>query len=132
MLVRLMSFDKALSVARNNGFNRNTFNGEVCICGIGRLDIPWGKQIVIENDPKDEWYSVGEWKVPSCLFECEIHPSNEDEILRYGKIITDDSVLSDIGIFTRIRLISCDGDLWYHKMVNSKVVECKAIGKANA
>lgn len=131
MLVRLMSFDKALSVARDNRLNRNIFNDEVCICGIGRHDIPWGKQIIIENDLKDEWYNVGDWKVPSCLFEYEIHPSNKDEILRYGKIITDDSVLSDVGIFTRIRLISCDGNLWYHKMINGKVVECKGVGKPN-
>lgn len=59
MLVRLMSFDKALSVARDNRLNRNIFNDEVCICGIGRHDIPWGKQIIIENDLKDEWYNVG-------------------------------------------------------------------------
>ena len=59
---------------------------------------------------------------------------NPDNILRYGKVITDDNMLvSDHDAYehVRIRLTSYNGDLYYHKMVNSDVVECRKVGRAD-
>lgn len=63
----------------------------------------------------------------------------EINILRYGTVITDDwlhTINSEVDRRpitddVRIRLISYNGDLYYHKMVNGDVVECRRVGKKN-
>lgn len=55
-----------------------------------------------------------------------------NEILRYGTILTDDSwgeILIDGTVHFRIRTISYDGKIYYHKMEDGNVVEFKVIGK---
>lgn len=51
------------------------------------------------------------------------------DILRYGTVITDDNFNH---YFTRIRLISYNGELYYHKMVAGDVVECRKVGRVDA
>lgn len=53
-----------------------------------------------------------------------------DEVLRYGEILTDDMYYvyrpeGDLDI--RIRTIRYDSRIFYHKMVNGKVVEFKEL-----
>ena len=59
---------------------------------------------------------------------------NPDNILRYGKVITyDDMLVSDHDAYEhiRIRLIAYNDDLYYHKMVDGEVVECRKVGRAD-
>lgn len=54
---------------------------------------------------------------------------NANEVLRYGNILTDDSYYAD-GLNAgshRIRTISYDNRIFYHKMVNGEVVEFKEL-----
>lgn len=54
---------------------------------------------------------------------------NANEVLRYGNILTDDSYYVDglNGGSHRIRTISYDNRIFYHKMVNGEVVEFKEL-----
>lgn len=55
-----------------------------------------------------------------------------DEVLRYGEVLTDDNLYT-MEFFpkkencTRIRTISYDNRIFYHKMVNGEVVEFKEL-----
>lgn len=52
-----------------------------------------------------------------------------DDTLRYGEVLTDDSYYVDglNGGSHRIRTISYDNRIFYHKMVNGEVVEFKEL-----
>ncbi len=54
---------------------------------------------------------------------------NANEVLRYGNILTDDSYYLDglNGGSHRIRIISYDNRIFYHKMVNGEVIEFKEL-----
>lgn len=56
---------------------------------------------------------------------------NANEVLRYGNILTDDTYYVDglNGGNHRIRNISYDNRIFYHKMVNGEVVEFKELTK---
>ena len=51
-------------------------------------------------------------------------PTSED-CLRYGNILTDDNFYQEN--YIRIRTISYDDRIFYHKMVNGEVVEFKEL-----
>lgn len=61
----------------------------------------------------------------------------EDEVLRYGNVLTDETILIDQYYiingslnkieYIRIRNISYDNRIFYHKMVNGEVVEFKEL-----
>lgn len=54
---------------------------------------------------------------------------NANEVLRYGNILTDDSYYVEglNGGSHRIRTISYDNRIFYHKMMNGEVVEFKEL-----
>lgn len=54
---------------------------------------------------------------------------NVNEALRYGNILTDDNYYVDglNGGSHRIRTISYDNRIFYHKMINGEVVEFKEL-----
>ena len=54
---------------------------------------------------------------------------NANEVLKYGNILTDDSYYVDglNGGSHRIRTISYDNRIFYHKMANGEVVEFKEL-----
>lgn len=52
------------------------------------------------------------------------------ELLRCGSIITDDDFCTLRTEFIRIRVISYDNKIYYHKMIDGEVVEIKEIGNA--
>lgn len=58
--------------------------------------------------------------------------ANDDDLLWYGKILTDDGDLYDIewcetNNSYRIRTIAYNGRVYYHKMINGKVIEIKEL-----
>lgn len=52
------------------------------------------------------------------------------ELLRYGSIITDGSFYAFRILFVRIRTISYNNKIYYHRMVDGEVAEIKEIGNA--
>lgn len=68
--------------------------------------------------------------------DVELMPETTAEnVLRYGVVITDDMMLTDNADwagYIRVRLVNYCGNLYYHKMIDSKIIEFKVVGKANA
>lgn len=64
-----------------------------------------------------------------------ISESNSENVLRYGLVITDDTMFTDNTDWAehiRVRLVNYCGNLYYHKMINDKIIDFKVVGKANA
>jgi hypothetical protein len=60
---------------------------------------------------------------------------NENEILRCGEYLTDDEYIAskgwmDLRSYIRIRIISYEGNLYFHKMIDGECTECKLIGRS--
>lgn len=66
--------------------------------------------------------------------------NKQGDILRYGKVITDDQLYTinvdvdrrPVTGDVRIRLIAYEGNLYFHKMADGEVVDCRKVGKADA
>ena len=52
----------------------------------------------------------------------------DKDVLRYGEIISDESFVLYSGQNVRIRIISYNDYIYYHKMVNGEVADFKPIG----
>ena len=52
----------------------------------------------------------------------------DKDVLRYGEVINDESFVLYSGQNVRIRIISYNNYIYYHKMVNGDVVDFKPIG----
>lgn len=113
------------------------------IFGIKRECGDWGE--VIEGYKDGEYFRNGNcFSYPLCvvdkIIEDDDEPVNPDDILRYGKVITDDQIYTinvdvdrrPVTGDVRIRLVEFDGLLFYHKMVNGDVVNCRCVGKTDA
>ena len=113
------------------------------IFGIKRELGHWGE--VIEGDKDSTYFRDGNgFSYPLCvvdeIIEDDDEPVNPDDILRYGKVITDDQIYTiNVDVYrrpvtgdVRIRLVEFDGLLFYHKMVNGDVVDCRCVGKTDA
>lgn len=68
--------------------------------------------------------------------DVELMPETTAEnVLRYGLVITDDMMFTDNADWAghiRVRLINYCGNLYYHKMIDGKIIDFKVVGKANA
>ena len=121
------------------------------IFGIKRECGDWGE--VIGGHKDGEYFLTGNlFSYPLCvvdeiieddvdeIIEDDDEPVNTDDILRYGKVITDDQIYTinvdvdrrPVTGDVRIRLVEFDGLLFYHKMVNRDVVDCRCVGKTDA
>lgn len=127
-LMYLMPFDKAKETARCNNHTVKPFS----ICGIKREDINWGHEAVVEfDDLGDRYYTYHHYIVPSCCFEAHVTPLDPIYILRYGTVLTDDELFDrcdDMASYIRVRIVSCQGEIYYHKMINGEVEEFKKVG----
>lgn len=133
MKVRIKDWDDAVKSALED--SADLYVDIDSIIGIPRKWGSWGEIVDGYKDGK-YFHCSDHFQYPLCTVE-EIDDNN---IWRYGEIITDDQlhtinvdidhrlVAGDV----RIRLISCNGDLYYHKMVNGDLIECRKVGKANA
>ena len=52
----------------------------------------------------------------------------DKDVLRYGEIISDESFVLSDGQNVRIRIISYNDYIYYHKMADGEVVDFKSIG----
>lgn len=129
MKARIKDWDDAVKSALAD--SENWYVEDDSIFGIKRECGDWGE--VIEGYKDGEYFRDGNlFAYPMCVVdELEDDERNPDDILRYGKIITDDDVLW-CNHAVRIRLVSYNGNLYYHKMVDGDVFECRKVGGANA
>lgn len=53
----------------------------------------------------------------------------ERDVLSYGKIIVDNNFKTNDLNYIRIRIISFEGKIYYHRMCNGEIKEFKEIGR---
>lgn len=78
-------------------------------------------QILPQYEVKDNFKTFWDYCIDWIKF---VSP---DDSLRYGNILTDDMFSDGTGWHYRIRTISYDNRIFYHKMVNGEVAEFKEL-----
>lgn len=137
MLVRIKPWDEAVKAAFADDEDWHVENNS--IFGIHGECGAWGEVVEGHKDGK-YFYNSNHFVYPLCVVDEIIEDDdgsvNFDDILRYGKVITNDQFLGndDCGKYHYIciRLIKFNGHVWYHRMVDGEVVNCRKVGKADA
>ena len=140
MKIKLKPWDKVVSLSKKYRDFTEYDDGSVAAFGLTANDLPWGQCTELIEVDTDGDYFVLNASGDNCWF---VHPymteqdsSISDNLLRYGEVVTDDAYASVVTEFgnrqaVRIRLISYGGMIWYHKMVEGDVVECRKVGRAD-
>lgn len=137
MLVKIKPWDEAVKAALADNEDWHVKNGN--IFGISSECGAWGE--VVEGYKEGKYFRSGNhFTYPLCVVDEIIKDNdkwvNPNYILRYGKVIIDDQFWGndDYGKYhyIHIRLIEFDGCVWYHRMVDGEVVNCRSVGKADA
>nr|DAH17038.1 MAG TPA: hypothetical protein [Caudoviricetes sp.] len=141
MRIKLRTWDEVVTLAKKHGDFTKRNDGTVMAFSLTVDDLPWGRHTeVVDVDSYNDYLVLNAsgdncWFVHSYMIDDT--STTSDDLLRYGKIITDDvygSVTTNFGKqqVVRIRLIAYESELWYHKMVDGDVVERRKVGMANA
>lgn len=127
MKVKIMDYEtaKAKVLAREH---RDPYVAELAndnfVWGVRKSWAGWGQV-------RDIYKSINEFRDVEDGFEFPLYLIDEvapEDVLRYGEVIINEEFILYGPI--RIRIISYDGSVYYHKMVNGEVVEFKEIGLA--
>ena len=132
MKVRIKNWDDAVKAALADSEDWFVEDDNIffigCTCG------NWG--MVVEGYEEDGFFCTSDFAYPMCVVDkLEDYEPNPDDVLRYGKIIEDEMLYDNcefgIARTIRIRLISYNGLVWYHKMSDGTVMECRKVGRAD-
>ena len=123
MKVRIMDYEtaKAKVLAREQN---PYYTNDKTVWGVDKTWAGWGqvrdvyKHISGFRDVEDGY------DLPLYL----IDKVTDKDVLRYGEIINDESFVLYSGQNVRIRIFSHNNYIYYHKMVDGKVVNFKPIG----
>ena len=134
MKVRIKNWDDAVKAALAD--SEDWYVNDDSIFGICSEFGAWGE--VVEGHKDGKCFCGGNsFAYPLCVVDEIVEDNTElvnpDNILRCGKVITDDAYASVVTEFgrrqaIRIRLIAYKDDLYYHKMVGGDLVECRKVG----
>ena len=123
MKVKIMDYETAKTKVLAEEQNPKLANDRVW--GVDNTWAGWGQVRDIEKRFDNSFCDVEDGYVfPSYLID-EI--TNKD-VLRYGEIINDESFVLYSGQNVRIRIISYNDYIYYHKMTDGEVVDFKPIG----
>ena len=123
MKVKIMDYETAKAEVLAREQNPYIAN-EMHVYGVDRNWAGWGqvrdvhKHIGGFRDVEDGY------DLPLCL----IDKVTDKDVLRYGEIINDESFVLYSGQNIRIRIISYNDYIYYHKMADGEVVDFKPIG----
>ena len=124
MKVKIMDYETAKAEVLAREQNPYIAN-ERYVYGVDRSWAGWGQVRDIEKRFDNSFYDVEDGYVfPSYLID-EI---TDKDVLRYGEIINDESYVLYSGQNVRIRIISYNDYIYYHKMADGEVVDFKPIG----
>lgn len=132
MKIKLKPWDEVVKLEEKR--TRRVFkNGIDSVFGLYEDDLPWGNYVVSTPADSDGDYFVDETAWVHDWMVDKDEPTSDD-ILRYGKAVTDDQIYKTFPVlsYTRIRLITYGGELWYHKMIDGEVVDFRHVGTADA
>ena len=124
MKVKIMDYKTAKAEALAREQNPYIAN-ERRVWGVDKTWAGWGQVRDIEKRFDNSFCDVEDGYVfPLYL----IDKITDEDVLRYGEIINDESFVLYSGQNVRIRIISYNDYIYYHKMADGKVVDFKPIG----
>ena len=124
MKVKIMDYETAKAKVWAREQNPCIAN-ERHVWGVDKTWAGWGQVRDVEKRFENSFCDVEDGYVfPSYLID-EI--TNKD-VLRYGEIINDESFVLYSGQNVRIRIISYNDYIYYHKMADGEIVDFKPIG----
>ena len=123
MKVRIMDYETAKAEVLAREQNPYIANDTI-VWGVDKTWAGWGQVREVYKD-SDYFQDVKDgYQFPNYL----IADNTSVDVLRYGEVIINEEFVEYGSI--RIRIISYNGSIYYHKMVNGDVVEFKEIGLA--
>ena len=124
MKVKIMDYETAKAEVLAEERNPKLANDRR-VWGVDNTWAGWGQVRDVEKRFDNSFCDVEDGYVfPSYLID-EI--TNKD-VLRYGEIINDESFVLSDGQNVRIRIISYNDYIYYHKMTDGEVIDFKPIG----
>ena len=127
MKVKIMDYetakDKVLARERRKPYVAELANDNF-VWGISKSWAGWGQV-------RDVYKNINEFLDVEDGFEFPLYLIDEvapEDVLRYGEVINDESFVLYSGQNVRIRIISYNDYIYYHKMVDGEVVDFKPIG----
>ena len=123
MKVKIMDYETAKAEVLVREQNPRIANDRY-VWGVDKTWEGWGqvrdvyKDVIYFQDSEDDY------TFPNYLI-VDVTP---EDVLRYGEVIINEEFVEYGSI--RIRVISYNGSIYYHKMINGDVVEFKEIGLA--
>ena len=123
MKVKIMDYETAKAEVLAREQNPRIAN-EIYIFGVDKTWAGWGR---VRDVSKHTYYfrDVEDgYEFPLYL----IDKVTDKDVLRYGEIISDESFVLYSGQNVRIRIISYNDYIYYHKMADGEVVDFKPIG----
>ena len=123
MTVKIMDYEtaKAKVLAREqNPYYAN----DKTVWGVDKTWAGWGQVRDVYKDINYFRDVEDGYALPLYLID-EI---TDKDVLRYGEIINDESYVLSDGQNIRIRIISYNDYIYYHKMVDGEVIDFKPIG----
>ena len=124
MKVKIMDYETAKAEVLAREQNPYIAN-EMHVYGVDKAWAGWGQVRDIEKRFDNSFCDVEDGYVfPLYL----IDKVTDKDVLRYGEIINDESFVLYSGQNIRIRIISYNDYIYYHKMADGEVVDFKPIG----
>ena len=124
MIVKIMDYETAKAEVLAREQNPRLANDKR-VWGVDKTWAGWGQVKDIEKRFDNSFCDVEDGYVfPLYL----IDKVTDKDVLRYGEIINDESFVLYSGQNVRIRVISYNDHIYYHKMVDGEVVDFKPIG----
>ena len=124
MKVKIMDYETAKAEVLAREQNPYITN-ERYVYGVTKSWAGWGQVRDVEKRSDNSFCDVEDgYKLPLYL----IDEVTDKDVLRYGEIINDESFVLYSGQNVRIRIISYNDYIYYHKMADGEVVDFKPIG----
>lgn len=123
MKVKIMDYETAKAEVLAREQNPYIAN-ERHVYGVDKTWAGWGQV-------RDVYKHIGYFRDAEDGFDFPLYLIDkviDKDVLRYGEIISDESYVLSDGQNIRIRIISYNDYIYYHKMADGEVVDFKPIG----
>ena len=123
MKVKIMDYETAKAEVLAREQNPYIAN-EMHVYGVDKTWAGWGQV-------RDVYKHIGSFRDVEDGYDLPLYlidKVTDKDVLRYGEIINDESFVLYSGQNVRIRIFSHNNYIYYHKMVDGKVVDFKPIG----
>ena len=123
MKVKIMDYETAKAKVLAREQNPYIAN-EMHVYGVDKTWAGWGQV-------RDVYKHIGGFRDVEDGYDLPLYlidKVTDKDVLRYGEIINDESYVLYSGQNIRIRIISYNDYIYYHKMADGEVVDFKSIG----